>query len=54
MLCHDALKKTGVPTELHLYDSGGHGVINDTNPGKQDMAAWLIRHRILPDGGQTP
>ena len=52
MLYHEALKKAGVPTELHLYESGGHGVMNDTNPWKQDMEAWLIQRGILPDGHQ--
>ena len=52
MLYHEALKKAGVPTELHLYESGGHGVMNETNPWKQDMEAWLIQRGILPDGYQ--
>ena len=51
MLYHEALKKAGVPTALHLYDSGGHGVMDDKNPWKQDMEAWLIQRGILPDGG---
>jgi acetyl esterase/lipase len=48
-LYHEALKKAGVPTELHLYETGGHGVMNDTNPWKHDMEAWLIQRGILPD-----
>jgi acetyl esterase/lipase len=51
VLYHDALKKAGVPTALHLYDSGGHGVMDDKNPWKQDMEAWLIQRGILPDSG---
>lgn len=50
VLYHEALKKAGVPTELHLYESGGHGVMNDQNPWKQDMEAWLIKCGILTDG----
>lgn len=50
VLYHEALKKAGVPTELHLYESGGHGVMNDQNPWKQDMEAWLIQRGILPGG----
>lgn len=49
LLYHEALQRSGVPTELHLYESGGHGVMNDKNPWKQDMEAWLIQRGILPD-----
>ena len=53
MLYHAALEKAGVPSQLHLYESGGHGVMNDTNPWKQDMETWLIQRGILPGGRPT-
>jgi hypothetical protein len=40
--------KYRLPAELRLYESGGHDVMNDKNPWKQDMEAWLIQRGILP------
>lgn len=54
MLYHEALNKAGVQSQLHLYESGGHGVMNATNPWKQDMEAWLVKCGILPGGDSTP
>ncbi len=45
---HEALKKAGVATELHLYAEGGHGVTKDTNPWRRDLEAWLVKCKILP------
>jgi len=48
IMYHEALKKAGVATELHLYPTGGHGVTNDNNPWKRDLEAWLVKCKILP------
>jgi acetyl esterase/lipase len=48
ILFHEALKKAGVMTELHIYPTGGHGVTNDGNPWKQDLDAWLVKCGVLP------
>jgi len=48
MMFHAALKKAGVATELHLYESGGHGVTKETNPWKRDLEAWLVKQGVLP------
>jgi len=36
-----ALKRAGVPAELHVYASGGHGF--GMNPGTRPVAAWPAR-----------
>ncbi len=36
-----ALKRAGVPAELHVYASGGHGF--GMNPGNRPVAAWPKR-----------
>jgi len=36
-----ALKRAGVPAELHVYGSGGHGF--GMNPGEKPVAAWPRR-----------
>ena len=48
ILFHEALKKAGVMTELHIYPTGGHGVTNDGNPWKRDLEAWLVKCGVLP------
>ncbi len=40
------LKKAGVPTELHVYNSGGHGFGVRTSPKQTPVATtWLLRLR---------
>lgn len=51
---HEALRKAGVATELHLYESGGHGVTKETNPWRRDLAAWLVGQGILPNPKPKP
>jgi acetyl esterase/lipase len=48
MLYHEALNQAGVLSQLRLYASGGHAVMNETNPWRQDMEAWLVKCGILP------
>jgi hypothetical protein len=36
---YDALRKAGVRSELHIFDSGGHGFGLRSVAGK-DVAAW--------------
>lgn len=40
-----ALKKAGVPTELHIYASGGHGFGLRPNPAKPNViyTSWYLR-----------
>lgn len=50
---HAALRRTGVPTELHLYEQGEHGfgVRGDLGPTSQWMdrwMAWMRSHGWLP------
>ena len=47
MMFHEALKKAGVKTELKIYPSGGHGVVNDTNPWKADLQKWMVEIGFL-------
>ena len=44
---HKALKKAGVKTELKIYPSGGHGVVNDTNPWQEDLQKWMVEVGFL-------
>ena len=37
-LLYLALKRAGVPAELHIYSTGGHGF--GMRPGTQPYAAW--------------
>ena len=44
-----ALKKAGVPVEIHIYNRGGHGF--GIRPGPLPIASWPLRLRGV-DGGQ--
>jgi acetyl esterase/lipase len=50
---HDALKKAGVPVEMHLYDKGPHGVgLAPKDPvlskWPEKLEAWLKGRGLLP------
>jgi acetyl esterase/lipase len=43
---HAALRRHGVPSELHLYEVGGHGfgMAGACGHWVNDLAAWMARH----------
>jgi acetyl esterase/lipase len=49
-----ALKKAGVPAELHVYASGGHGFgLRASNPPPANdwtnrLEAWLRHQKVIP------
>ena len=57
MAWYRALKKAGVPAELHVYAAGGHGF--GMRPGKLPTAQWpkrceewLRAQGVLPAAGK--
>ncbi len=54
---YPALKKAGVPTELHVYLSGGHGFGLQPKPLKPNViyASWYLRLQDwMADAGMSP
>lgn len=52
-----ALKKAGVPAELHIYNSGGHGFgLRQPDPGPSVIySTWVLRLKDwMADVGMTP
>lgn len=52
-----AFKKAGVPAELHIYASGGHGFGLRTNPAKPNViySSWYLRLQDwMADVGMSP
>jgi acetyl esterase/lipase len=52
VLFYQALRKAGVPAELHIYEQGEHGVGLAVGRGAasawpDQLAAWLKTHRLL-------
>ncbi|WP_018969814.1 alpha/beta hydrolase [Rubritalea marina] len=50
---HQALKEKGVPSELKLYEKGGHGFglgrpENDSSQWSRDFIAWLKQQNFIP------
>ena len=50
---HKALQQNNVPSELHLYEHGGHG-FGLNNPTTKDqwtdrLRNWLMRSKLLTD-----
>lgn len=53
ILFYEALRRAGVPAELHLYEKGAHGVgmapgHGTTSDWPQQAAAWLRMRGLLP------
>lgn len=54
---YPALKQAGVPTELHIYNSGGHGFGLRPNPAKPTVInkTWILRVQDwMADVGMSP
>ena len=48
LLFADALSKAGVPFELHLYETGGHGLgLRTTHPWPESCIGWLQSRGFL-------
>ena len=47
ILLHEALRKSGVPAELHVYPSGGHGFTRASDAWKKDLLVWLRVRKII-------
>ena len=57
MVMHEALKQQGVPTELKLYEQGGHGFGlgrkgTDSAQWLDDFIAWLSSMQIIGSTGE--
>jgi len=53
LMFYAALRRAGVPAELHLYEQGAHGIGLDRGPGAtaewpRQAEAWLRARSLLP------
>jgi len=44
----DACTKAGVPCELHLYETGGHGFFSSSDQWQAALDKWLRARGVLP------